>query len=182
MLFDEFTLPGFVLDAVAQLGWDSPTPIQQLVLPPALEGRDILGGAPTGTGKSAACVLPIIARLAQRPRHGVQCIILEPTRELAVQLQEVVEKLLQVQDEALSSGEGEISEKITVGTIIGGEDRQKQRENLPTVVCATPGRPQEFLDKGWLNPRTAEILVTAEAVRMLVMGFRFVFSSILFNP
>ena len=59
MLFDEFTLPGFVLDAVAQLGWDSPTPIQQLVLPPALEGRDILGGAPTGTGKSAAFVLPM---------------------------------------------------------------------------------------------------------------------------
>lgn len=172
MLFDEFTLPGFVLDAVAQLGWDSPTPIQQLVLPPALEGRDILGGAPTGTGKSAAFVLPIIARLAQRPRHGVQCIILEPTRELAVQLQEVVEKLLQVQDEALSSGEGEISEKITVGTIIGGEDRQKQRENLPTVVCATPGRLQEFLDKGWLNPRTVEILVIDEADRMLDMGFR----------
>lgn len=172
MLFDEFTLPGFLLDAIAELGWESPTPIQQLVLPPALEGRDILGGAPTGTGKSAAFVLPIIARLAQRPRKGVQCIILEPTRELALQLSEVVQKLLKVQDEAIESGEGELKEKITVGTIIGGEDRAKQKENLPTIVCATPGRLKEFLAKEWLNPRTVEILVIDEADRMLDMGFR----------
>lgn len=172
MLFEEFTLPGFVLDAVAQLGWEQATSIQQLVLPPALEGRDILGSAPTGTGKSAAFVLPIIARLAQTSRSGVQCVILEPTRELAIQLKEVVQDLLQVQDEALASGEGEIVEKITVGTIIGGEDRAKQRENLPTVVCATPGRLQEFLSKDWLDTHTVEILVIDEADRMLDMGFR----------
>lgn len=172
MLFEEFTLPGFVLDAVAQLGWEQATSIQQLVLPPALEGRDILGSAPTGTGKSAAFVLPIIARLAQTPRRGVQCVILEPTRELAVQLKEVVQDLLQSQDEALASGEGEIVEEITVGTIIGGEDRAKQREHLPTVVCATPGRLQEFLSKDWLDTRTVEILVIDEADRMLDMGFR----------
>ena len=171
-MFEEFTLPGFVLDAVEKMGWDAPTPIQSLVIPQALEGADILGGAPTGTGKSAAFLLPIIARLAQRPRKGVQCIILEPTRELAIQIMSVAQKILESQDEALHSGEGEIVEPITCGTIIGGEDRSKQREGLPTIVCATPGRLQEFLKKSWLDSRDVEILVIDEADRMLDMGFR----------
>lgn len=171
-MFEEFTLPGFVLDAVEKMGWEEPTPIQSLVIPQALEGADILGGAPTGTGKSAAFLLPIIARLAQRPRKGVQCIILEPTRELAVQVMSVAQKLLESQDEALSSGEGEIAEPITCGSIIGGEDRAKQRDSLPTIVCATPGRLQEFLKKSWFDSRDVEILVIDEADRMLDMGFR----------
>lgn len=171
-MFDEFALPGFLLDAVAQLGWEEPTPIQKLVLPPALEGRDVLGGAPTGTGKSAAFLLPIIARLAQRPRQGVQCIILEPTRELAEQISSVAQKLLQVQDEAISAAEGEITEPIGVATVIGGADRVRQRENLATIICATPGRLLEFLQKGWLEPKTVEILIIDEADRMLDMGFR----------
>lgn len=171
-MFEEFTLPGFVLDAVEKMGWEEPTPIQSLVIPQALEGADILGGAPTGTGKSAAFLLPIIARLAQRPRKGVQCIILEPTRELAVQVMSVAQKLLESQDEALSSGEGEIVEPITCGSIIGGEDRAKQRDSLPTIVCATPGRLQEFLKKSWFDSRDVEILVIDEADCMLDMGFR----------
>lgn len=171
-MFEEFTLPGFVLDAVEKMGWEEPTPIQSLVIPQALEGADILGGAPTGTGKSAAFLLPIIARLAQRPRKGVQCIILEPTRELAVQVMSVAQKLLESQDEALRSGEGEIVEPITCGSIIGGEDRAKQRDSLPTIVCATPGRLQEFLKKSWFDSRDVEILVIDEADRMLDMGFR----------
>lgn len=171
-MFEEFTLPGFVLDAVEKMGWEEPTPIQSLVIPQALEGADILGGAPTGTGKSAAFLLPIIARLAQRPRKGVQCIILEPTRELAVQVMSVAQKLLESQGEALSSGEGEIVEPITCGSIIGGEDRAKQRDSLPTIVCATPGRLQEFLKKSWFDSRDVEILVIDEADRMLDMGFR----------
>lgn len=171
-MFEEFTLPGFVLEAIYNMGWEQPTPIQSLVIPNALEGADILGGAPTGTGKSAAFLLPIIARLAQRKRHGVQCIILEPTRELAIQVMEVTQKLLALQDEAISSGEGEITEPITCGTIIGGEDRVKQREQMPTIVCATPGRLQEFLKKEWFDADDVEILVIDEADRMLDMGFR----------
>lgn len=171
-MFEEFTLPGFLLEAIAQLEWEAPTPIQELVIPKALEGSDILGGAPTGTGKSAAFILPIIARLAQRKRKGVQAIILEPTRELALQVKEVVESLLSVQAEALASGEGEITEEITVGTIIGGEDRIKQRDNLPSIVAATPGRLLEFLKKEWIDTRDVEILVIDEADRMLDMGFR----------
>ena len=171
-MFEEYALPGFVLEAIAEQGWDEPTAIQQQVLPPALAGADILGGAPTGTSKSAAFLLPIIARLAQRPRKGVQCIILEPTRELAQQIVAVAESLLTFQDESMRAGDGEITAKITCGTIIGGADRVKQRESLPTIVGATPGRLQEFLRKGWLNSRDVEILIIDEADRMLDMGFR----------
>ena len=71
-MFEEFALPGFLLEAMVELGWEAPSAIQSLVVPKALEGADILGSAPTGTGKSAAFLLPIIARLAQRPRQGVQ--------------------------------------------------------------------------------------------------------------
>ena len=171
-MFEEFTLPGFILDAIEKMGWEEPTPVQSLVIPAALEGADILGGAPTGTGKSAAFLLPVIARLAQRPRKGVQCIILEPTRELAIQIMNVARDLLASQDEAIESGEGEITEAITAGTIIGGEDRARQRDELPNIVCATPGRLQEFLKKGWFDSRDVEILVIDEADRMLDMGFR----------
>lgn len=171
-MFEEFTLPGFLLEAIDKMGWEQPTPVQSLVIPKALEGKDILGGAPTGTGKSAAFLLPVIARLAQRQRTGVQCIILEPTRELAIQVCEVAKELLAFQDEAIESGEGEISEPITVGTVIGGEDRSAQRETLPTIMCATPGRLQEFLRKNWFDSDDVELLVIDEADRMLDMGFR----------
>lgn len=171
-MFEEFTLPGFVLEAIDKMGWEQPTHVQSLVIPKALEGVDILGGAPTGTGKSAAFLLPVIARLAQRPRKGVQCIILEPTRELAMQVAQVAKELLAFQDEAIESGEGEITQEISVGTIIGGEDRAAQRVSMPTIVCATPGRLQEFLRKDWFDSDDVELLVIDEADRMLDMGFR----------
>lgn len=171
-MFEEFALPDFLLKAIKEQGWDQPTPVQTAVLPNALDGADILGGAPTGTGKSAAFLLPIITRLASRKRQGVQAIILEPTRELAMQVVNVAEKLLKEQDKLLAEGSKELTEAITCGTLIGGEDRVKQRENLPTLVAATPGRLCEFIQKGWLNTATVEILVIDEADRMLDMGFR----------
>lgn len=171
-MFEEFALPGFLLEAMVELGWEAPSAIQSLVVPKALEGADILGSAPTGTGKSAAFLLPIIARLAQRPRQGVQCIILEPTRELAAQVTSDAQDLLKLQQESLQSGDGELKELITCSSVVGGADRQAQRENLATIVTATPGRLLEFLKKGWLNPKTVEILVIDEADRMLDLGFR----------
>ena len=80
MLFSEFGLPDFLVENIEKLGWGKPTPIQTLVIPKALEGADILGGAPTGTGKSAAFLLPVIARLSLEKKPGVRAIILEPTR------------------------------------------------------------------------------------------------------
>ena len=172
VLFEDFALPGFLLEAMVDLGWEAPTAIQSLVLPQALQGADILGSAPTGTGKSAAFLLPIIARLAQRPRKGVQCLILEPTRELAEQVKNDALELLQLQQESLEAGDGELKAEITCSTVVGGADRKEQREGLATIVCATPGRLQEFLQKGWLDPKTVEILVIDEADRMLDLGFR----------
>lgn len=171
-MFEEFALPEFLLESVAEKGWERPTPIQSLVIPNALEGADILGGAPTGTGKTAAFLLPVIARLACRPRKGVQAVILEPTRELAVQVMNTAEDLLLKQEESIASQSGEISEKITCGTVIGGEDRIKQRNALPTLVCATPGRLLEFLEKEWIDGSEVEMLIVDEADRMLDMGFR----------
>ena len=157
---------------MVDLGWEAPTAIQSLVLPQALQGADILGSAPTGTGKSAAFLLPIIARLAQRPRKGVQCIILEPTRELAEQVKNDALDLLKLQQESLEAGDGELKEAISCSTVVGGADRKEQRESLATIVTATPGRLQEFLQKGWLDPKTVELLVIDEADRMLDLGFR----------
>ena len=172
MLFEDYALPGFLLEAMVDLGWEAPTAIQRLVLPQALQGADILGSAPTGTGKSAAFLLPIIARLAQRPRKGVQCIILEPTRELAEQVKNDALDLLKLQQESLEAGDGELKEAISCSTVVGGADRKEQRESLATIVTATPGRLQEFLQKGWLDPKTVELLVIDEADRMLDLGFR----------
>lgn len=171
-MFEEFSLPLFLKEAITQQGWDQATPIQAAVIPKALEGTDILGGAPTGTGKSAAFLLPILTRLAKSKRNGVQVIILEPTRELALQVINVAEKLLANQDSLIANGSEELKEPITCGTLIGGEDRIKQRENLPTLVAATPGRLGEFLKKEWLDAKTIEVLVIDEADRMLDMGFR----------
>lgn len=172
VMFEDFALPGFLLEAMVDLGWEAPTAIQSMVLPQALQGADILGSAPTGTGKSAAFLLPIIARLTQRPRKGVQCIILEPTRELALQVRQVAADLLKLQDESIEAGDGELKEAISCSEVVGGADRMAQREGLATIVTATPGRLQEFLQKGWIDPRTVEILVIDEADRMLDMGFR----------
>lgn len=171
-MFEEFALPNFLKEAITQQGWDQATPIQSAVIPKALEGADILGGAPTGTGKSAAFLLPIIARLAKQKPAGIKVVILEPTRELAVQVISVAEKLLANQEQLLQDGTTELKGKITCGTLIGGEDRAKQRESLPTIVAATPGRLQEFIKKEWLDVTTVEVLVIDEADRMLDMGFR----------
>ena len=160
MLFEEFELPEFLLENIANLGWDKPTPIQTLVIPKALEGADILGGAPTGTGKSAAFLIPVIARLSMEDKKGVRAIILEPTRELALQVENVCQSLIQ----GFNS--------LTAGTIIGGGSREVERENPSSIIAATPGRLIEYIEKGWLDTSTVEMYVIDEADRMLDMGFR----------
>ena len=160
MLFEEFELPEFLLENIANLGWEKPTPIQTLVIPKALEGADILGGAPTGTGKSAAFLIPVIARLSMEDKKGVRAIILEPTRELALQVENVCQSLIQ----GFNS--------LTAGTIIGGGSREVERENPSSIIAATPGRLIEYIEKGWLDTSTVEMYVIDEADRMLDMGFR----------
>jgi ATP-dependent RNA helicase SrmB len=160
MLFSELGLPEFLVENIKKLGWETPTPVQTLVLPKALEGFDILGGAPTGTGKSAAFLLPIIARLSLEKKSGIRAIILEPTRELAMQVESVCSELI--------GGFNDLS----AGTIIGGGSREVQRENPSSIIAATPGRLIEYIEKGWIDTSSVEMYVIDEADRMLDMGFR----------
>ncbi len=160
MFFSEIGLPEFLENNIKNLGWSKPTPIQSIVVPKAMEGHDILGGAPTGTGKSGAFLLPVISRLSLEDKKGVRAIILEPTRELAMQVESVCASLI--------AGFNSLS----VGTLIGGGSREVQRENPSSIIAATPGRLIEYLDKGWLDTSTVEMYVIDEADRMLDMGFR----------
>ena len=201
MNFSDLSLPLPVAAAAAAQGYHTPTPVQTLVIPPTLEGSDILGGAPTGTGKTAAFLLPILARLLLEPdKPGVRALILEPTRELALQVAEDANKLCTALRQAVKAGisddadmdEAEAAQKLKEAqvddaallahfkafTIIGGEGRDIQKEAAGNIVCATPGRLNEFLDKEWFDPDPVEILVIDEADRMLDLGFKDAVASI----
>ena len=157
--FSEFPfLPSIHADLVAA-GFERPTPIQAAAIGPALEGRDIIGLAQTGTGKTAAFALPIIQRLAQRMELGA--LVLAPTRELAVQISGVFEQL------GRSSG-------IRVATIVGGVSMDldlKALKSWPNVLVATPGRLIDHIRLGTVNLAEIEVLVIDEADRMHDMGF-----------
>jgi len=138
-----------------------PTPIQAQAIPPALEGRDVIGCAQTGTGKTAAFVIPIVERLAALPKGQPQALILAPTRELALQIFGSIEKLGR-------------SHRISATVIVGGSDMQAQIRGLrqrPDVLVATPGRLLDHMWNGTINLLPIKILVLDEADRMLDMGF-----------
>ena len=138
-----------------------PTPIQAQAIPPALEGRDVIGCAQTGTGKTAAFVIPMIERLAALPKGQPQALILAPTRELALQISGAIEKLGR-------------SHSISATVIVGGSDMQAQIRGLrqrPDVLVATPGRLLDHMWNGTVNLAPMKILVLDEADRMLDMGF-----------
>ena len=138
-----------------------PTPIQAQAIPPALEGRDVIGCAQTGTGKTAAFVVPMIERLAVLPKGQPQALILAPTRELALQIFGSIEKLGH-------------SHGISATVIVGGSDMQAQIRGLrqrPDILVATPGRLLDHMWNGTINLAPIKILVLDEADRMLDMGF-----------
>lgn len=138
-----------------------PTPIQAQAIPPALEGRDVIGCAQTGTGKTAAFVVPMIERLAVLPKGQPQALILAPTRELALQIFASIEKLGR-------------SHHISATVIVGGSDMQAQIRGLrqrPDILVATPGRLLDHMWNGTINLAPIKILVLDEADRMLDMGF-----------
>lgn len=138
-----------------------PTPIQAQAIPPALEGRDVIGCAQTGTGKTAAFVVPMIERLAILPKGQPQALILAPTRELALQICISIEKLGR-------------SHHISATVVVGGSDMQAQIRGLrqrPDIIVATPGRLLDHMWNGTINLLPIKILVLDEADRMLDMGF-----------
>src|SRR6476660_5640744 len=163
MSFSQLGLSSKVLSAVQAAGFESPTPIQAQAVPHAVAGRDVLGIAQTGTGKTASFVLPMLTRLergrarARMPRS----LILEPTRELAAPVAEHFEILGK-------------NHKLTVALLIGGvsyEDQDRKLDRGADVVIATPGRLLDHFERGKLLLNGIEILVVDEADRMLDMGF-----------
>ena len=158
--FQDLGLAPERLRAVEGMGWTAPTPIQLQAIPAALEGRDIVGVAQTGTGKTGAFLLPALERIAEG--GGLQLLTLCPARELARQVAE--------EAAALSRGS-----RIRTGVIVGGNPYGPQLEALRSgyeIVAATPGRLNDHLRRGVLDLRRIRILVLDEADRMLDMGFR----------
>jgi superfamily II DNA/RNA helicase len=163
MSFENLGLSPKVLSAVTAAGFTTPTPIQAQAIPHAVTGRDVLGIAQTGTGKTASFALPMLTRLergrarARMPRS----LILEPTRELAAQVAETFEILGK-------------SHKLTVALLIGGvayDEQDRKLDRGADVVIATPGRLLDHFERGKLLLNGIEILVIDEADRMLDMGF-----------
>ncbi|HTA73370.1 MAG TPA: DEAD/DEAH box helicase [Gemmatimonadaceae bacterium] len=158
--FDDLGLKPEVLAAVREAGYTHPTPIQHEAIPLALRGRDLIGLAQTGTGKTAAFTLPIIDRLLDGPRR-TRVLILTPTRELAAQVDESFTKY--------SKGSG-----LSVVAVYGGvglEPQEKALRRGVDVVVATPGRLIDHLERHNVSFENLEVLVLDEADRMLDMGF-----------
>ena len=147
------------LAALTQAGYSNPTPIQAQTIPIALTGKDVIGCAATGTGKTAAFVLPLVERLAGKT--GLRALVLAPTRELALQIAEHATRFGAVH-------------KLRVVTLIGGVGMGPQIDGLrhANICIATPGRLIDHLDQGTAKLTTVEALVLDEADRMLDMGFK----------
>ncbi len=168
MNFDELNLAPEILKAVREQGYETPTPIQAQAIPVVLQGHDLLAGAQTGTGKTAAFTLPLLHRLAQgtAPKSrfggkGVRALVLTPTRELAAQVEESVREYGKYLD-------------INSTVVFGGVGMNPQIDRIKRgvdVLVATPGRLLDLQQQGFLDLSTVEILVLDEADRMLDMGF-----------
>lgn len=161
MKFDAFELHPQIAAGVKALGYHTPTPIQCQAIPPVLRGQDVMGLAQTGTGKTAAFVLPILQRLTQGPRGRVRCLIVAPTRELAEQITAAVKDL------------GRRTGLRTI-SIYGGVSMRPQIQGLrqgAEIVVGCPGRLLDHMGQGTLNLSKVEVLVLDEADRMFDMGF-----------
>jgi ATP-dependent RNA helicase RhlE len=159
MSFQDFGLTEEVLHGVQSMGYSDPTPIQLRAIPLVLSGRDVMGSAQTGTGKTAAFALPILTMLAKH--GGMRALVLEPTRELAAQVETAFRDYARFMD-------------VSIGLVHGGVGYGKQREDLKKgvdVLVATPGRLLDFMQDGTIKLDTVEHLVLDEVDRMLDMGF-----------
>ncbi|MBI3243523.1 MAG: DEAD/DEAH box helicase [Chloroflexi bacterium] len=161
MNFEAFQLDPRLMAGVRALGYTEPTPIQEQAIPPILEGNDVMGLAQTGTGKTAAFVLPILQRLLTGPRGRVRALIISPTRELAEQTHVAITQLGQ-------------QTRIRSITVYGGVSMNAQSDKLRggvEIVVACPGRLLDHLKQGQINLAQVEVLVLDEADRMFDMGF-----------
>lgn len=161
MSFIQFELDLSLTKAIAQVGYTTPTPIQAAVIPTILTGRDLIGTAETGTGKTAAFVLPILQKLLNGPFRRTRAIIVAPTRELAEQIHETIRVL----------GAGT---KVRSATIYGGVGAGPQIQALRNgteILVTCPGRLLDHIERGHARLDGVDVLVLDEADRMLDMGF-----------
>jgi ATP-dependent RNA helicase RhlE len=158
--FSSLGLSPECLSSLSKAGYHTPTPIQARAIPVALTGRDVIGCAATGTGKTAAFVLPLLERISGKP--GIRALVLAPTRELAAQ----------IQSQAVRFG---AARKVRTALLIGGVSHGPQASalrSLPQLIVATPGRLIDHLRGGGVSLSGIEFLVLDEADRMLDMGFK----------
>ncbi len=161
MNFETFNFHPSIMAGVRALGYSTPTPIQLQAIQPIMQGRDIIGLAQTGTGKTAAFVLPILQRLRQNPRGCIRALIISPTRELAEQTCEAFSKL----------GSKTSLQSIAIYGGVNMEQQIRGLRNGAEIVVACPGRLLDHLLRGTLSLSKLEILVIDEADRMFDMGF-----------
>ncbi len=163
MLFKEIPLDERLLRAAAEAGYETPTPIQEQAIPICMEGSDLIGTAATGTGKTAAFVLPLLNRILQKPvtHRNTRAIIVTPTRELAEQIQQVIRKLAK-------------HTRIRSACVYGGVGFEPQRRALSDgteIIVCCPGRMLDHMEKCNCRLLNVEIAILDEADRMLDMGF-----------
>lgn len=162
-MFPELDLHQCLTRALEHKGFTDPTEVQSATIPAAMKGQDLLISAETGSGKTAAFLIPIIHQLLtdDSPKNGVRAVILTPTRELARQIEKHAKELVRFS-------------RLLVNVITGGEDFKYQRSTFrknPEIIVATPGRLKEHLEKASVDFKDLEFLVLDEADRMLDMGF-----------
>ena len=161
MSFSSFNFHPQIVAGIKALGYSAPTPIQRQAIPPVLQGHDVMGLAQTGTGKTAAFVLPILERLMKGPRGRIRALVIAPTRELAEQTHEAIGAL-------------GCRTQLRSVTIYGGVNMNPQIGKLRAgveIAVACPGRLLDHINKGTINLSNLEVLVLDEADRMFDMGF-----------
>jgi ATP-dependent RNA helicase RhlE len=159
--FEQFNLDSRLMQGIKYAGYETATPIQEAAIPAAVRGRDIIGTAQTGTGKTAAFVLPILNRLLEGPRGMPRALIVTPTRELAEQINQVIHALA-------------VGTKLRSATIYGGVgagNQIKALRNGAEILVACPGRLLDLIQQRHAKMERIEVLVLDEADRMFDMGF-----------
>jgi ATP-dependent RNA helicase RhlE len=160
-IFSELPISTYVKERLSSAHFSTPTPVQAAAIPHALEGKDVLATAQTGTGKTLAFLIPVMERLLRRTSPGIAALVLVPTRELAMQ---VVDQYNALRGKQLSPA----------ALVVGGLSETQQLHAIrkgPGLVVATPGRLEDFLDRRLIHFRELQILVLDESDRMLDMGF-----------